>query len=559
MGFCRFGAPLVKDKEGRALTLGLSRPDRKGLYPEITPETVERVTAYNKVDVDGLAAVHAAVGVLPERERQVWELDQRINARGFRVDLDFVRGAKQIAEAAKAPLFEEFAELTGGLSPTQVERILDWLKGRGFASVFVKDLKPSLDSAIVKDALENLVLPDDVRRVLEIRQITGPASLAKLDAMAACAGTDGRARGQFLYHGAHTGRWAGALIQPQNLPRPTVDIAPGEIEDVVAAVKTGEPAALDRFGKPIDVLVSALRYALTAAEGMQLGSGDFSEIEARVALALAGQHDKCQLLANGVDVYRDMAARIYGLDRDAFLAIPKNELTVEQQQQRQAGKNTILGCGFGLGADTFRSKYCRHMGLGSEDAQRFAKEAIQTYRNIWAPKVRDLWSNLGHAARRAMLNSGATVEAQCGITYRLDTKAGLPCLVCRLLNGKSIYYMNAIFLSGEDAYDLYGNRRWTYWRYFNGGWSAPIKPPWGGTLTENVASALARELLTDAMLRFEARGFPIVMHVHDEIIVEHPRITEAIIEEIMAEPPRWAAKLGVPIAVEKWVGRRYRK
>jgi DNA polymerase len=137
---------------------------------------------------------------------------------------------------------------------------------------------------------------------------------------------------------------------------------------------------------------------------------------------------------------------------------------------------------------------------------------------------------------------------------RLETIAGRPCLACTLLNGKIIHYMNARVSSEPDGW---GNQRWTYWAYRRGQWREI--EPYGGHLTENVVQALSRELLVDAMLRFEARGFPIVLHCHDEIVVEHPAITAPLMQEIMAEPPEWAAQLGVPIAVEAWTGKRYRK
>ena len=180
---------------------------------------------------------------------------------------------------------------------------------------------PNLESDTVGDALE-LDLPDDVRRVLEIRQIAAATSLKKLDAMLACIGSDGRARGLLQYHGAATGRWSGQLIQPQNFPRPTLDVD-ADPEELAAAIKTGEPDALRRWGEPIDVLVSGLRHALTAADGAVFGAGDFSMIEACILLALAGQRDKCELIAQGCDVYRDMAATIYGLDRAASRRSPR--------------------------------------------------------------------------------------------------------------------------------------------------------------------------------------------------------------------------------------------
>jgi DNA polymerase len=277
-------------------------------------------------------------------------------------------------------------------------------------------------------------------------------------------------------------------------------------------------------------------------------------IETCVLLALAGQHDKTKLIAGGVDIYRDMAASIYRLDRDAFLAIPKGELTIEQQRQRHAGKNTILGCGYQMGPDTFCRRYCRH--LEAEEAKPFAEGVVYThYRKHWAPKVPRLWRDLEQTARRAMLRPRIIAKAACGISYQLESKAGLPCLVCRLLNGKHIHYQNAVV--SKDRVDRHGYPIWTYWAYRKGQWREI--EPYGGQLTENVVQALARELLVDAMFRFESAGFPVVMHCHDEIVVEHPDITKEVVREIMQERPRWATDLGVPVMVEAWIGKRYRK
>jgi DNA polymerase bacteriophage-type len=198
-------------------------------------------------------------------------------------------------------------------------------------------------------------------------------------------------------------------------------------------------------------------------------------------------------------------------------------------------------------------RYCRH--LGTEEAKSFAEDVVRIhYRRNWAPKVPKLWKDLEQTARRAMLRRGTIAKAQCGITYELTTKAGLPCLVCQLLNGKLIHYMNAQVAKQTDRF---GWPKWTFWAYRKGQWRE--NEPYGGQLTENVVQALARELLVDAMFRFEGRGFPVVMHCHDEIVVEHPNITKPLMEEIMAERPAWASNLGVPIAVEAWVGKRYRK
>jgi DNA polymerase bacteriophage-type len=536
------GLPVEKDKAGQRLVRSLSKPDRKTkAYPELTSEIVARVVEYNRIDIVALGVMHKqGLSALPTPEQAVWELDQRINARGIAIDTGFVQAAKRIADQAMGEVIEEFARLTDGLSPHQVQKIRAWLRGRKWAL-------PNLDSDTVSDALD-LDLPDDVRRVLEIRQIAAATSLKKLDAMLACVGADGRARGLLQYHGASTGRWSGQLIQPQNLPRPTLeeDVDP---EELAAAVKTEDPDALRRWGKPIDVLVSGLRHALTASDGALFGAGDFSAIECCVLLALAGQQDKCELIAQGVDVYRDMAATIYGFDRAAFMAIPEDQLSPEEAEQRRIGKNGVLSSGYGIGAEGFYRRFCRNVEGGRELAARI----VGVYRNQWAPMVPRLWRDLEWAARRAMQRPDQPAIARCGVAYRLTTRVGLPCLVCTLPNGKLLHYFNARI----DGDDKWGRPRWIYNSYRQGQWREVA--PYGGQLTENVVSALSRELLVYAMFALEAAGYPIVFTVHDEIVVEHPDITKEIMQRIMSERPPWAEKLNVPVKAKAWVGKRYRK
>ena len=530
--------PVVKDKEGRRLVLSLSRPNRKtGLHPEVTPEIQERVAEYNRVDVEGAVAIDTALGRLPKRERRVWELDQTINHRGIGIDLDFVHAAKNLADWQFEEAFNEFEKLTG-LSPTQVGKVREWLGENGTE---IENLR----AETIEETLK-IELSPEARRVLEIRSMVASTSLKKLDAILACTGADGRARGLLQYHGATPGRWVGRLLQPQNFPRPTVRADP---EELVAAVKTENPDALRKWGEPIEVLVSSLRHTMAAQGDALLGAGDFETIEARIVLALAGEHEKLKLLADGADMYRDVAADIFRIDDKAsFLAISKNDLTPEQVEMRQIGKNTVLGCGFGLGWKGFSEKYCKGDEL-------LAKRIINTYRNDWAPKVPQLWYDLERTAISALQIPGRITTASCGIRYKRETKAGVPFLICQLFNGKKFHYANAQL---ELRDDQWGKRPTvTYWAIKDHKWRKVIA--WHGHLTENVVQALARELLVDAMLRFEARGFPVVLTVHDEIVVEHPSITEDTIKEIMSEQPQWAADLKLPIAVEAWIGKRYRK
>jgi DNA polymerase bacteriophage-type len=536
------GLSVEKDKAGQRLVRGLSKPNPKtGAYPELTPAIAARIAEYNRADILALQAMHSqGLGALPATEQAVWELDQRINERGIAIDLSFVESAKRIADRAMSEVIAEFARLTDGLSPHQVQKTRVWLRGRKWAL-------PNLESDTVGDTLE-LDLPDDVRRVLEIRQIAAAASLKKLDAMLACVGTDGRARGLLQYHGASTGRWSGQLIQPQNLPRPTLEMSV-DPEELSAAIKTGDPDALRRWGKPVDVLVSGLRHALTAADGAMFGAGDFSMIEACVLLALAGQRDKCELIAQGVDVYRDMAATIYGLDRAAFMAIPDDALSPTESEQRRIGKNGVLSSGYGIGAEGFYRRFCRHV----EDGRELAARIVAVYRHQWAPMVPRLWRDLEQSARQAMLRPGKRVIARCGVTYELTTRIGLPCLICELPNGKLLHYFNARI----DGADKWGRPRWVCNAYRQGQWREI--EPYGGQLTENVVSALARELLVNAMFALEAAGYLIVFTVHDEIVVEHPDVSRETMQRIMSERPPWAEKLGVPVRAKAWIGKRYRK
>jgi DNA (cytosine-5)-methyltransferase 1 len=231
------------------------------------------------------------------------------------------------------------------------------------------------------------------------------------------------------------------------------------------------------------------------------------------------------------------------------MAIPEDQLSPEQTEQRRIGKNGVLSCGYGVGGEGFYRRFCRHVDNGKELAARI----VAIYRNSWAPAVPRLWRDLETSARRAMLRPDTTVVADCGVSYRLAERAGLPCLICTLLNGKLLHYANARL----DGADKFGRPRWIYNAYKQGRWDT--YEPYGGQLTEHVVSALARELLVHAMFALEAAGYPIVFTVHDEIVVERADVAREDIERIMAERPAWAEKLSVPVRVKARVGKRYAK
>ena len=577
------GLEVQKDMQGRRLTLSLSKQFvRTGTFDR-RPETIERVVSYCATDVDAEAELHRRLGYLSAYERRVWELDQRINQRGILLDRPFVLKCVEVVERALAPMHAEFEALTG-CEVTQTARIMEWCHKQGapIANLqkeyldkvlggSIDDLEfPSADDAgdaLVSDQGIPVSLPDHVRRALQIRQVAGSASVKKLPRMLACIGPGGRVRYATQYHAAGTGRWGGRLFQPQNFPRgslrygePPAAGAKDErkappIELTIAAIMTGDPAFVSAaLGQPpIECVVSALRHAIIAEPEKLLGSGDYSGIEMRMDLALAGQHDKCRLLASGADVYCDMAERIY-----------HRPISKDDVKERTIGKNTVLGDGFGMGGDTFCQRYipecqckltpgrCKQNPLPA--CRVFAGESVSAYRKEWAPEVPKLWNGLASASLNAVLSGRP--EYAYGIVYEPcggDLKALLP-------SGQVLWYNQVEMTTRAVPWDATDRRlAWKYKAWKKGQWRTVYA--WGGLLTENVVQALARGLLVDAMFRLEKEGFPLVLTVHDEAVteVERGRADFKAYKQIMEELPQWAKDIGLPVNVEGWVGERYRK
>lgn len=558
--------PVSKDLEGRKVTLGLSKFDKRtGMLPKKTPEVLGKVYEYNAIDVRGTVLLDGALGPLPPEERAVWEIDQAINQRGIRIDLPFVRACQSLVEDGKRPLVEEFKTITGGLSPTQGIKYLSWLVDQG---VVLPDLKRETVAAILgeddagiytdgNDEARVVDLPPNVRRSLFIRSLVGSASLKKLDSMASCAGFDGRVRGLLQYHGATPGRWTGRLLQPQNLPRGS-DVVGGSAEDKVDAIIRGDvdhirrtfrkniPGQTPRPCDPLELVVASLRHALVAGVGHTFVAGDYAGIEARIVLALAGQHDKTELMASGVNPYILVAELIYHRPIDKY----------KDPTEYLIGKNTFLGCGFQMGWKTYQARYC------PDEDEEFAKAGINAYRKGFAPLVPALWKGLETAALNAAHNPGTAYWSH-GIGYKVSQIGGKTFMVCRLLDGKYIYYfdprccMKEMPWSTEEKPDI--RPAWKYRAKRLGQWT--WMSAYGGILTENVVQALARQLLCRAMERLSVAGFPIVLTVHDEIVCEMPdtRDWQGELNEIMCKPVDWAEAIRLPIAVETWQSERYKK
>lgn len=550
--------PVEKDMEGNRLTLGLSRINKKtGMMPEITRPILERVGEYCLGDVRGQAWLAKRIGWLDPGERTTYLLDQEINERGLRLDMPLVRAMQKIVDDASEPLAEEFKRITGGLSMTQVAKVHGWLLGRG---VYLPDLtKDTLDKVLGEDedgrALEDYdrgarQMPADVLRAIRIRRLIGSASIKKLGAMEACVCSDGRARGLLLYHGAGPGRWSGRLLQPQNFPRGSLGEAGLDVDALVATLMTGDWQYVESlYGPAVETVVSSLRHVICADPGNALVAGDYAQIEARLVLAIAGQHDKTALMASGADVYVDMALDIYDMPRfDVADKKLVGDFKVNHLEKRQVGKNTILGCGFQMGDTKFHDRYCPDQPL------EFATKVIKAYREDWAPKVPKLWYGLQEAAIRAVWD-GRAQEAY-GVVYQLEDAW----LTARLPSGRKLWYFRPVKTRRAMPWDEDDVRPGFSYQVWKNGQRRTVDA-YGGLLAENVVQGTARDLLRSAMITCRKEKLPMVLTVHDELVLEvaernaDPRVLQQIMEDI----PPWAKALQVPVASEVWTGTRYRK
>lgn len=555
--------PEAKDMDGSALTISMSKTITKKEWAEripadwagtkkawaatyepraridfATPEQLNRIYVYCKQDCVVEQALSTITGELSPYERRVWELDNTINHRGIKLDTEFIIKGMRIIADTTGVLTEEFKHLTG-LEPTQVVRLKDWCGEHGIQA-------ESLDKAAVQAILGADDTPAEVRRALEIRAILGSSSVAKLPRMLMTIGNDGRSRGTVQYYGAHTGRWAGRLWQPHNLPARLGFDAPHD--QLYQAIMTGDARFLRLlYGDPIKAVASGIRQAIIAEPGNMLGWGDFAGIEARGVLGLAGQHDKTALMASGQDVYLDMAERIYKQPPGTWLKADREEtkrIAKTVPIQRTIGKNTVLGCGFGMGGETFQGRYCK------DQTREFADDVVHSYRYDWAPLVPKLWYGLENAALEAVKNRSHT--GFMGIEYRYVEQHGRSWLACILPDGQIMYYYDP-----QETIGRFGNEAWCFKTVENG--QIVTSDAYGGLLTENVVQKMARGFLCEAMLRLEEAGYPVVLTVHDEIMCEAPTIAWEVFCELMQRPTHTSVRYAIPIAVEGDVSTRYRK
>lgn len=527
------GASFVKDKAGSLVMKRMARPrsyDKQGMpvwWHDTDPQKLSILRQYNIGDVHAERAISDLIPRMTPEEREVWLCDQRMNLRGFAVDTRLLDALQTLTEAEMKRLSDEICQLTNGevTSVTQNARIVEWIS------------KGGLDcDSVAKDALDTMLglpgLSTTTRRVLEIRQEAGKSSTAKLGKMGKWAGADKRIRYMVQYYGAlRTGRWAGRGPQVQNFPRPIVKQVGLAIDQILDGCDAD--TINEFFGRPLDVVSSALRGCLVAAPGHALTVCDFSQIEARVVCWLAGQNDILAVFASGQDVYVYTAKKI-------------------NSDNRQLGKVAVLGLGFGMGGPKFVDAAATY-GITLTEAR--AIEIVTQWREA-NDQIVKFWWDCGDAAMRAIKSPGRVfMVGPADVNFEMGSGLLSGCLLIWLPSGRRLVYRNARLEIDNGRYSIVYDGLDQYTRKWG-----PIRT-YGGKLVENITQAVARDLMADAMLRMDAAGLPLVATIHDELIAEvpTPQASPAFsqMKSIMSNGPRWSR--GLPLGGEGFVAARYGK
>lgn len=488
--------------------------------PDHAPEKWELFKTYCIQDV---VTEHAILSRLsgfpvPEAEEALWQKDVLMNAYGVRADGQLIEGALAIDAASTAELTEKARAITGLANPNSAAQLLPWLQERMAVEV------PNLQKATVAELLDG-ELPPEVRQVLEIRQRLGKMSIKKYVTMNTAQCEDGRIRGLMQFYGANrTGRWAGRLVQMQNLPRNYLST----LDQARRLVQAGNYEGLKMiYGNVPDTLSQLIRTAFIPSEGHKFVVADFSAIEARVIAWLAGETWVNEVFATHGKIYEATASQMFGVPVER---IAKGN---PEYALRQKGKVATLALGYQGGTAALEAMGALQMGLDPSELP----DIVGRWRSANQQIVK-LWHEMERAAITVM--ETAQIRTVNGLTFALegDLVYGQSFLTIQLPSGRKLYYPRPFLQEnrfGKQALHYYGvgaNKKWG------------IESTYGGKLTENVVQAIARDCLAETLRRIDARDLQVVFHVHDEVIIDAPMETTA--EEIcslMAEPIPWAPGL----------------
>lgn len=509
-------------------------------YPHHDPEKWELFKTYNGQDVVAEMEIERRLSVFPVPDfvQKQWETDLLINARGVAVDMDFCEGALELGETIRAQLTDEAVQLSGLQNPNSVKQLARWL------SAETGDDITSLRKETIKELLgcDNA---DHVQRMLEIRQELGKTSTKKYDAIEAAVCDDGRVRGLLQFYGANrTGRWAGRLVQVQNLPRTYTE----PLEFARELVKGRKLDALRTvYGSPNDTLSQLIRTAFVAAPGNVLIDADFSAIEARVISWLADEEWRLEVFRTHGKIYEASASQMFGVPLER---IKKGN---PEYSLRQRGKVAELALGYQGGVPAMRQMDTGKLLADLPDEE--IKDIVDKWRNT-NPKIRNLWYSFNDAAICVIQNGGSLRVRCCTFARECDCIRGTTCMTVSLPSGRKLYYVEPSV--GENRW---GGPSITYMGVNDKNKWGRIET-YGGKLVENVVQAIARDCLAQAIEHLEAAGLPVVFHIHDEVVIDTAAFdtNDAMLDKvvkIMSTPIPWAE--GLPLGADGWVGAFFKK
>ena len=516
-------AQYQKDPIGKRLIQKLCKPQKDGSFNE-DPVLLKQMYDYCIRDVQSEMAIGSVLRPLEDVEQAVWTLTQRINTRGVPVDPRELQNAVLAVQKEQAAIDQECLALTG-CKPSERAKLLAWLNEQGAG---LDDLTAETVSKMLQCSI-----PTRVKKALELRQDGSQTSVAKYAKMLEVQ-REGRIRNTLVYHGASTGRWASrGGLNLQNIARPT--LSDEEIERCI-------PRVFDQATGSMGELSSLVRSGIKAPDGKTFVDVDFSSIENRVGVWLAGQKDKVEMFRKGLDEYKMFASQ-------SLYRVPYEEVT---KDQRQIAKSAVLGCLFGQGAKGL-VKYAEGLGVKLTEPQ--AKNAVDNYRASYV-LVKELWGACESAAIQAVENPGSPFAAGAKIILKCAKNA----LWMRLPSGRLICWQRpqlellttpwgseklGVTVHSQNTY----SRQWTR--------NALI----GSSIFQSAVQGTARDFLAEGLVNLDKAGYEVCNLIHDEfLLIADEQNAEQTLEDVLkiiTQPPKWA--LDMPLAGEGWISKRYRK
>jgi len=517
--------------------------------PKHDPDKWKLFKEYNGQDVVTEMEIDHRLSAFPVPAfvQKQWETDLQMNARGVAADMELVRGALVIGAIVKSRLMTEARQLSGLDNPNSIRQLAQWLTDATDSDAEITSVTKETVATMLKQPQ-----PANVQRMLEIRQELGKTSTKKYDALETCIADDGRVRGLLQFYGANrTGRWAGRLVQVQNLPRTYTHPLPPARQ----LVKDRNIDGLRMmYGSINDTLSQLIRTAFVATPGNVLIDADFSAIEARVISWLAGQEWRLEVFRTHGKIYEASASQMF------HVPIEKIKKGNPEYALRQRGKVAELALGYQGGVSAMRRMDVGHNLDDLSDDE--VKGIVDRWRETNS-MIRDLWNIVDSAAITVITNGGAqtirseTTDAIITLACELDVITGTRYMTILLPSGRKLYYP-----SPEIGVNRWGNPSVSYM-----GQNQTTKrweriETYGGKLVENIVQAIARDCLAIAIENLEAQGLHVVFHIHDEVVIDTPVWADEdtmleTVTKIMTKPIPWAQML--PLNADGWVDNFFKK